>query len=252
MRKIRLGDGTVVFGRSKLETDFLFREIFEYRCYLKNGLSLKEGDCVFDVGANIGMATLFFHRACPAITVFAFEPVRETFDVLEANAAAHSIPARLFCMGIHRTDERVRFAHYPRMSLYSNMRADPDEDRKHVATVGRNTGTPAPQIDLVLSRLQPQFVDCEVRTLTRIIREQQVQDIALLKIDVEGSELAVLEGLSKQDWDKIRQVVIEVHDENGALENMLDVFRVRGYHVVVEQAPYLAGSSIYNLYARRV
>ena len=35
--------------------------------------------------------------------------------------------------------------------------------------------------------------------------------VGLLKVDVEGSELEVLEGLSPSQWQQIRQVVVEVH-----------------------------------------
>ena len=43
---------------NKNETDFLYREIFEQQSYFQNGITLNEGDCIFDVGANIDLFTL--------------------------------------------------------------------------------------------------------------------------------------------------------------------------------------------------
>ncbi len=62
MRKLRLPDGLEVFALNADETRFVHGEVFGARCYLQHGIELRDGDCVFDVGANIGLATLFFHR----------------------------------------------------------------------------------------------------------------------------------------------------------------------------------------------
>ena len=46
------------------ETEYLYKEIFEDETYLKHGIAIPEGAVVFDIGANIGLFTLFVkHRA---------------------------------------------------------------------------------------------------------------------------------------------------------------------------------------------
>ena len=45
--------------------------------------------------------------------------------------------------------------------------------------------------------------------------------IDLLKIDVEGYELRVLEGINPGDWQRIRRVVLETHDTEGRLEAVI-------------------------------
>ncbi|HEX8185323.1 MAG TPA: amino acid adenylation domain-containing protein, partial [Blastocatellia bacterium] len=72
-RAYELPNGLVIIHHNKNETEFLYREIFEEQVYLKHGISLREGDCVFDVGANIGMFTLFASQLCKGGTVYAFE-----------------------------------------------------------------------------------------------------------------------------------------------------------------------------------
>ena len=48
--------------------------------------------------------------------------------------------------------------------------------------------------ELLAERVQPQRVTCRLRRLSEVMREEEVERIDLLKVDVEGSELAVLRG----------------------------------------------------------
>src|SRR2546423_14886944 len=43
--------------------------------------------CVFDVGANVGQSAQRFSRAFPSAQIYSFEPVKKTFDQLQARTA---------------------------------------------------------------------------------------------------------------------------------------------------------------------
>jgi len=58
----RLPNHLEIVHFNKNETDVLYREIFEDQTYLKHRITIIDGDCIFDVGANIGLFTLF----CPS------------------------------------------------------------------------------------------------------------------------------------------------------------------------------------------
>nr|QEO74862.1 condensation domain-containing protein [uncultured bacterium] len=58
-QRYRLPNELAVVHLNKNEADFLYAEVFERHAYLRHGITLREGDCVFDVGANIGLFTLF-------------------------------------------------------------------------------------------------------------------------------------------------------------------------------------------------
>ena len=62
----------------------------------------------------------------------------------------------------------------------------------------------------------------------------------------------MLEGIDPEDWQKIRQVVVEVHDLDGRLERMQQLLAEQGFVVEVEQEVGLIGTNIYSLYARRI
>jgi acyl carrier protein len=73
-----------------------------------------------------------------------------------------------------------------------------------------------------------------------------------LKIDVERSELDILQGIEDLDWSKIRQIVVEVEDTGKRLQKISELLQSRGYCVDVEQDTLLKGTSVLNLYATRV
>ena len=65
------------------------------------------------------------------------------------------------------------------------------------------------------------------------------QAVTLLKLDCEGSELAVLAGIDREDpalWGRIQQVVAEVHDVDGRPAAVAALLRARGFESVVEDA----------------
>lgn len=43
---------------------------------------IKENTVILDIGANIGNHTVFFSKVCKARKIFSFEPVEETYNIL--------------------------------------------------------------------------------------------------------------------------------------------------------------------------
>ena len=83
-----------------------------------------------------------------------------------------------------------------------------------------------------------------MRRLSSVLRDCRTdgvlggnQQIALLKVDVEGAELQVLLGIDEADWARLEQVVVEVHDRDGKLEAVAELLRFRGFAVKVERGP---------------
>jgi acyl carrier protein len=86
--------------------------------------------------------------------------------------------------------------------------------------------------------------------LSSVIAEERIDRIDLLKINVEKSELDVLQGLSNGDWPKIRQLVIEV-DRQDSLEPITTLMERHGFEVLVEQDPLLRSTQLCYVYAIR-
>jgi len=71
-----LPNGLDVAYQSRAELGHFYEDIFEKRVYVGNGVTLREGDIVFDVGANIGLFTLFISTNYKDVTVYRSEERR--------------------------------------------------------------------------------------------------------------------------------------------------------------------------------
>lgn len=138
-----------------------------------------------DVGANVGPVTLALSRLCPDGRVHAFEPVPESFAFLERNVAAN---------GAHN------------VSLHPVALSDHDG----TATIHFEAeATGAAFISDHLSAGVPQQV--RLQTLDGWAAGAGLDRLDLVKIDVEGAELPVLDG-GRATIARLRPVlVVEVN-----------------------------------------
>ncbi|MDQ1355127.1 MAG: hypothetical protein QG657_5437, partial [Acidobacteriota bacterium] len=255
-----LPNGMPVFYLNRNETDFMYREIFEECSYLKHGVTLKDSSCIFDIGANIGIFSLFANYVCPDAAIYSFEPVPALYDLLALNTSLYGLNFKIFKNGIASKEEEVVFTYYPHASILSGRFADDAEEKETVKAFihreleaagrdRREMPTEAQIDELLAERISGIRFHCAMKTVSQVMRENGVERIDLLKIDVEKAELDVLEGIEAADWPKIRQLVIEVHDSGGRLAKIMDLLKRHGYEVVVEQDSMLEETGLYNLYA---
>ncbi|HKP83852.1 MAG TPA: amino acid adenylation domain-containing protein, partial [Pyrinomonadaceae bacterium] len=260
-----LPNGMTVAHENKNETDYLYDEIFQKQTYFRHGIGLREGACVFDVGANIGLFTLFITQHWKDLTVYAFEPIPHIYANLQHNASFTGGSVKTLPVGLSNEEKIETFAFYPRYTMMSgiNAYADAAQEVEVIKQFLRNeeqSGVAgASELlthsdDLLAGRFESKLEQCRLRVLSDIIREEKVDRIDLLKVDVQRAELDVLQGISDEDWQRIEQVVMEVHDvEGGATAGRIDeitaLLRKHSFSVVVEQEDLLQGTDRYNLYA---
>jgi amino acid adenylation domain-containing protein/FkbM family methyltransferase len=257
-RTVDLPNGMSIFHQNSGETDFLYAEIFEQQGYLKHGVTLRDGDCVFDVGANIGLFSLFVAQRCRDATLYAFEPIPPVFDSLRLNAELYGLKGKLFECGLSNRPRQETFTFYPRNTVISSSATSSADARQLVKSFLANQQEHSQFMpderaieELLDARLQSEQYPCELRTISAIIAEHAIPFIHLLKIDVENAEQDVLDGIEEQDWSKIGQVVVEVHDVAGRLAHLSALLQSRGFDVNVEQEDMLQGTEVSTLYAIR-
>lgn len=252
MRELTLPDGLTVFSLNPDETRFLYRGVFEQRSYLRHGAELHDGDCVFDVGAHIGLASLFFHQERKGVRIFAFEPSPAPLECLKANIARHGVDARIFEFGLWSTAGTVEFTFYPANTVMSGFHAHPAMDRETTRTYMVNSGISPRGADRFTSALfRSETLTCPVRTLSEVIDAEQVERIDLLKLHVEKSEGEVLAGIRPEHWPRIHQVAMEVYDENNGVRQVQALMQEQGFRVTIEQDPLLRGTPVFAAYAVR-
>jgi FkbM family methyltransferase len=257
----RDGRGLEVFYYAASETKFVYKEIFEDRAYLRHGITLSKGDCVWDIGANIGLFAVFLQENFEDVQVHSFEPSPEIFRILAANTARYGKRVVAHCCGIAGREGEATFTFYPNYSIMSGFHADVRQDGRTLRAgilrewTERYPDEPSPEerflddiIDSVLG--QKQEIVCRLRTISQLIEETHTQGIDLLKIDAEGSELDILSGIRDDHWPAIRQIVMEIHDAEGSVAtSIVKVLAERGFQTTVEQEPWLSGSGVVNCYA---
>jgi amino acid adenylation domain-containing protein/FkbM family methyltransferase len=254
-----LPDGAPVAHLNRNETDYIYNEIFVLQAYLRHGIEIREGDCIVDAGANIGLFTVFASRLARDLRIVAFEPNPAAFACLKANAQAWGAAVTCLPFGLSSEEKSSELTFYEGMSLLSGFYADAAAERSVVETYVLNQqalppedGRLAAQIgELIDGRLQASSVPARLRTLSSVIEEQGLERIDLLKINVEKSELDVLRGLAPRDWPKVRQMVIEV-DLSANLEPITALLEQQGFDVLVEQDPLLRKTQLCYVYAVRL
>lgn len=264
-----LPNGMKISSRVQDDVPALYEDVQKY---FKNGIELQEGDTVFDVGANIGLFTLWVSQLYNKnVNVYAFEPIPATFEVLHRNVQ-HFDPEKLrvFNCGLSQESRMTTFAYCPNGTVFSNAYPDDFKDqRDQVKKAILHNLKDAPSsvrrlrwvppflrpliVDHELEKLfQTELIACKMRTISDIVREYNIERIDLLKVDAEKSELDVLLGIEEEDWLKIKQVVAEVHDVDGRVEKLTELLKKhRLSEITVEQEPFFKGTNVFNLYALR-
>jgi amino acid adenylation domain-containing protein/FkbM family methyltransferase len=240
--------------RNRNETEFMYEEIFADNTYLNFGIEIPNDACIFDVGANIGLFTIFASRLAPQSMVYSFEPIPPVFEILRRNAEIHGLNTKLFECGLSNVSEQASFTYYPNVSLISGRFADVVADSETVKAfvMGQGNCLPVDQLDeLIAERLTSERFTCQLKTLSEVIRDEGVEKIDLLKIDVEKGELEVLSGIDDADWPKIQQIVMEVHDLDNRVKHVTELLGRHGFAVNVQQDAMLEQTNLYNVYASR-
>jgi amino acid adenylation domain-containing protein/FkbM family methyltransferase len=250
-----LPNGLRIAQLNRRETEYLYEDIFEKQGYLKHGIRVSPGDCVFDVGANIGMFSLFLATRATGLRIFAFEPAPFAFNALSLNAALYGLDAKLFECALSKEEGRETFTFYPKLSLLSSLYADGGEEQEVVASFALAEQPEDVRRDdlfeaLLEDRLEKRNFPVQLRTLSSVVREAGVDRIDLLKIDVQKSELDVLAGISEGDWPKIRQIVAEVHGIGNRLGHFVGNLEARDFTVQVEQTS-ASTAPLFTVYAVR-
>ena len=252
----QIPSGLLVAGRNRSTVEFVYREIFEQCVYLRGGIDLSGAATVVDVGANIGMFSLFVSQVAPSAKIYAFEPVPEVARFFAVNARLHGIDAEVFNYALAAAPGTGLFTYFPEMSLMSGRFAGGRDEQEVLAEVIRSRSeaeplSPGELDELIGERLRGTQIEVELRTLSQFIREASLTGIDLLKIDAEKSELEILRGIEPEHWPLIGQVVAEVHDIGGNVAEITGILQAVGYqvHRVDPEDPGQSGMPM--LYATR-
>ena len=166
---------------------------------------------------------------------------------------------RVLNFGLSSRNGTAEFTFFEGFSLLSGYYTDAATEREVVKNYVRNQKLQGLEgaaefethaDELLEQRFTERTFTTELRTLSSVMETEGIEKIDLLKINVEKSELDVLEGIAECDWPKIAQLVVEI-DVPEHLKTIVTMLESRGYDVLVEQDRLLNDTPLCYAYAIR-
>lgn len=159
-----------------------------------NLFSLDLKNAVIDIGAAEGVIAMKFSQAFPEAAIFAFEPIKNTFKVLQQNTGSNTkVIAINKALGNSHEEKIIHIAQ--RITSSSIFDIEKDIKNKFFAE-------------------QLHYETDEIITISRLDDEISSEIfVNIIKIDVQGYELEVLRG-AEQTLKRTSLVVLEMQNHN--------------------------------------
>jgi len=150
--------------------------------YKITGFDMDENDIIIDIGAHIGLFSLFASQYCKNGKIYCFEPIKKNYDILieniELNKIKNIIP---FNYAVSKESNHTK--------IYLNS----DDSAHSIFSSGEN------------------FVQVKSTTIKSIFDENKIDNCNLLKLDCEGAEYEIIDSISKEYLLRINKIIIEYH-----------------------------------------
>jgi FkbM family methyltransferase len=151
---------------------------------------------IVDLGANIGMTSIFFANQFPGAKIYAVEPEESNFEMLKKNTGQYSnIIAINKAIWIH---DGTLVIEDTGKGEYAYQVRESKDTTQHQNVIGK--------------------IDCI--SMDSLLSTYSIRQIDVLKVDIEGAERVVFKDNYKSWLDVTNLIMIELHDwmERGASE----------------------------------
>ena len=263
MKKTTLINGDTIFCINSLEAQMLHEHITGY---FDDFISIKQSDTILDIGANIGILGLELTKKYPMINIHSFEPIDNIYSVLKANSdLSNNKNFQSYNFGISDKSESIEFTYFPNAPALSSANDEIWNSKEDLIEAFDGSMQNAPS-NWWWKKFIPKFtyaffvknlirkkkkISCKLKPLSKVIDELSLRKIDLLKIDCEGNEHKVINGINEQNWSIINQLIIEINDIDGRLEYIKNKLKKLGFKIKIIQEPALKKTNLYNLFARK-
>ena len=187
----------------------MFYEDIYAHCYLD------DLETVIDLGANVGLFSLYMLKKRNCKRIYAVEPTKKAFSQLseslhdELNSSIHKL-------AIHNFEGKSKIKSVEDNSTISGFIDDVHPYTQH--------------------NMKEEEVD--VVTLSRFMNDHNLDRVDLIKIDIEGCEYDVIDSLSDFDLLKSDRYLIEYHwAKTKNIKKIVDRFKFLGYNILNNEDP---------------
>lgn len=192
--------------------------------------SFSGDDIFFDVGANVGVFTIYAGRR--GARVYAFEPESSNFSILNRNIVLNKLSARVTAFAI-AVSERSKVDTLRLASL------DPGSALHAFGT----------DFDFKGDRFAAIFEQgCLAMSLDDLVVRHGLPQPTRLKVDVDGLERAVIAGATKVINDpRLREILIEINENDPADQRMIRNLEEAGFDIVTKGKPVTDAAGNYQM-----
>lgn len=170
-------------GTSDMPT---FDQVFVEREY--EFVVQRHPDVIVDAGANIGLASIYFASRYPLAKILAIEPEITNYDLLVKNTRHYSniVPVNA---ALWNKNEMINLVD-PGLGKWGFMTQDGTQQTESLGDVSHQV---------------------QGMTIEKIMEEHSINNIDILKIDIEGAEREVF--LDTSLWlESVNSIIIELHE----------------------------------------
>ena len=209
-----LGEKRKIYMRTGTSDVHLFYEILfrkkksEYFSeFLPSGEKIHT---ILDIGANIGVASVYFKQIYPHARLFCFEPMFQNFDMLKKNVFGYS-DVDIHQVVLSSEDATIE------------MIASPSSDNKGGWSIFQRGATDEEERVLVEGYHAGRYLD-----------KLGVSSPDLIKIDTEGAEKKILMSLHDYQLENVKYIVGELHGERDF--ELLDWLEQKGFDIEMKKS----------------
>lgn len=206
-----------------LEEFHILNEVFVNYDY---HYTTKEKAVLIDIGANIGITSLFFSKFDYIEKIFSFEPVKPTYEQAKYNFSLNSEMCKV------ETIKNIGLGKYERKEQFlfdSNVKGNTGLRGKHSPSYANNSS--AKQISVSINEAASEILE-----VLRQIKSLKV----IVKMDCEGAEYEILENLYETGViNKIDVFLLEWHDKG--IEPIEKIFQDSGFEYFSKRFSSISG-----------
>lgn len=206
--QFELRNGAKLSGPAKSHLGFLFCEIWIDRTYNPQGYRVCAGNVVVDVGANVGVFSVYAATQAPGVKVYAYEPAGENVKWLVKNVDESRL------QNVHVFEQAVTGVGGRR--------------RLHIDRSNGMTHRIAP------ASSEASGVSVSCTGLDELLESNRIARCDLLKLDCEGSEYEILRDTPTSALQRVQRIVGEYHHPPGDFahrEDLRQLLEGHSFHI---------------------